>query len=202
MNRPPARERETQELIQRFQAKRAHGRQLRLVAAVLGGAIVVAAVVVAVLLAAHTSGSQADNGPGGGTSPGGGTGPATSSTQAPRRLTSADRLGASDRRAPPRPSARRHHHLGAATDRVTTTAHATTTTAGHTTTTAPHPASTTGGQTAGKVVVIDPGHQAQGRLRPGAGRPRLERQEGQGEQRHRRHVSRAPRRASWSWPSG
>jgi len=169
--RPPSRERETQELIDRFRTKRAHGRQLRLVAAALGGAVFVAAVVVVVLLAAHTSGSQADNGPGGGTGPGGSPGPATSSTptsssaatSAGSTTASATSIGGATTAGGVTTSAGPATTAHATTTAgVTTTGRITTTTRATTTTSAPHTASTAGGQATGKVVVIDPGHQAHG----------------------------------------
>ena len=149
---PPLRERETQELIRRFQAKRARSRQIRLVGAGLGGAIFLAAVVVAVVLALHASGSQADNGPADG------TGPATSST-----LTSSTAAASAGSTSASVTTTRGvTTTAGVATPAGATTTARVTTTARATTTSAPSATSTTGRQATGKVVVIDPGHQARG----------------------------------------
>jgi N-acetylmuramoyl-L-alanine amidase len=176
MDRPPPRERETQELIRRFQAKRARGRQLRLVAAGLGGALFVAAVVVAVVLTAHTSGSQADNGPDGGTGPatsstlsaGGIVASSTAASSAGGTTASATTASSGATSATANTSATTTTAGGATTTahvtttvRVTTTAGVTTTTPAGSTTSEPHSTSTTAAHT-GKVVVIDPGHQAHG----------------------------------------
>ncbi|MFH0916846.1 MAG: N-acetylmuramoyl-L-alanine amidase [bacterium] len=164
MVRPPLREQETQELIRRFQAKRAHSRQIRLVAAGLGGAVFLAAVVVAVVLAVQASGSQADNGSAGG------PGPATSSTltsstaTASTATTSAGGTTTSMTTAggTPTTTGRAPTTAGATTSAGATTTGRVTTTAQATTTSASSATSTAGGQAAGKVVVIDPGHQAHG----------------------------------------
>ena len=144
MVQPPTRERETQELIHGFQAKRARRRRRRILLAGLGGAVAVAALVAAVLLALGGFGDQAGTGPtvtppsGGGATTTIGVTTTAGGTTTVRATTTTTRATTTTVRA------------------TTTTAHATTTTSAASTT------STTRGQSGGKVVVIDPGHQAKG----------------------------------------
>jgi N-acetylmuramoyl-L-alanine amidase len=148
MVQPPARDQETRELIQRFQARRERRRRLRILLACLVGAVVVALIVTAVVLATQGPGGQAattgsapldavaGGGPltteeaaGGGS---GGSGDPTTTTGDPSTTTRSTMT----------------------TPHGTTTSLPATTTTVAPTTTAPPPA--------GKVVVIDPGHQARG----------------------------------------
>jgi hypothetical protein len=57
---PPAREKETRELIERFKAKRKRRRILRIMYALLGGALVLAFVVAAVILVTREPGGEVD----------------------------------------------------------------------------------------------------------------------------------------------
>jgi N-acetylmuramoyl-L-alanine amidase len=155
---PSSRERETQELIERFRAKRAQRRRVRLVATALGGAVFVAAVVTGAVLIARTSGNQAQIALGDATRPNGSSISASSTapTSPARTTPPVTGNGGAASNGSSSTTARSTTTTGGAT----TTARATTTSA-VTTTSAPKPSATTSGATR-KIVVIDPGHQARG----------------------------------------
>jgi N-acetylmuramoyl-L-alanine amidase len=142
MSRPPAREKETRDLIQRFQARRDRRRRMRLLTAWLGGAVVIALVAAVVVLATRGSGDQAGDlttlASSGGViasvpTSGAATGSGTSTTTGSTPTTE---------------------------DSATTTTTQATTTSRPTTTTSASSTTSTVARSAGLVVVIDPGHQA------------------------------------------
>ena len=170
MNRPPGRDRETQEIITRFQAKRARQRRLRLMGGAIAVLVLIAAIVAAVALAsgggepgaassstalATVSGNSSTSIAAAGTTlPPADTGAADS----PDGTTSTSQ-GAGTGQTTNSTTTTTSAKTTATTRATTTTAKSTTTTARPTTTTA-KPASASGAGTSGKVVVIDPGHQA------------------------------------------
>ncbi len=155
MARPPIRQPATRELIQRLQAKRARQRQVKLAAAGLGGIVVLAIVVVAVILAV---GEVRDEGPmGAGTTSPGRSGSLPSATT-DDITTDGTNLGG------PTTTGMVTSLAGAAS----TIVHVTTTTRPTATSTSAPAASvsTSRPEDPGKVVVIDPGHQAKGDSNP------------------------------------
>jgi N-acetylmuramoyl-L-alanine amidase len=156
MDRPPGRDRETRELITRFRAKHARQRRLRLAAGSIAAVVIIAAVVAAVALASGGEESAAAS---------------SSTTLAMASDSSSTSIGSTETTQGPNTSETTTAHTTTvkttATARPTTTARppttattkSTATTARSTTTTA-KPASAS--NASGKVVVIDPGHQAHG----------------------------------------
>jgi len=154
MDRPPSRDKETQELIRRFQSKRARRRRVNVALACLGGVVVVAVVAAAVLLLTRDPGDQVVS---------------SSSTDTPSRSTTtlAERATTT---LGPLTTARSSPAAGSSTTTLssTTTSSVTTTTLPPTTTsrppstTASQPPATTAPRPAGRIVVLDPGHQARG----------------------------------------
>ena len=155
MDRPPSRDKETQELIRRFQSKRARRRRVNVALACLGGVVVVAVVAAAVLLLTRDPGDQVVS---------------SSSTDTPSRSTTtlAERATTT---LGPLTTARSSPAAGSSTTTLsstttssvtsTTLAPATTSRSPSTTATS-QPPSTTAPQPAGRIVVLDPGHQAKG----------------------------------------
>jgi N-acetylmuramoyl-L-alanine amidase len=145
MARPPVRERETRDLIQRLQAKRQRRRKQRLVMVGIGGVVVVALLVAVAILVASGSGEQdGPVGPSATLNTGGNTTTTGAATTADATTTTADATTTT------------------AIADTTTTSQVTTTSKATTTTVKPSPASTTATRPTGVVVVIDPGHQAKG----------------------------------------
>jgi N-acetylmuramoyl-L-alanine amidase len=142
---PPMRDRQTREMIQRFQARRRRRRRMRLLLASLGGLAFVALIAAMVVLASRGGDDLTLAGLTGAPSTGGTTTPSEGTTEV-------SGAGSGE---------------GGTTLPVTTTATtappttaAPTTTSMVTTTTAVPATSSTTPQPAGLVVVIDPGHQA------------------------------------------
>lgn len=139
MRTPPVRDKQTREMIQRFQARRRRRQRMRLLLASLGGLALVALITALIALASRGGDNQTLVGLTGVPSAGGTTAPAGGTT---------DVSGAGSGE-------------GGTTLPVTTTATtAPPTTSMVTTTTAVPATSSTTRQSAGLVVVIDPGHQA------------------------------------------
>lgn len=149
MAQPPARDQETRELIQRFQARRKRRRQLRILLTCLGGAVVVALIVTTVILATQGLGGQAATADSAPLDAVAGGGPP--STEEAASGSSVNSNAPTTTTGAPSTTTRR---IMTTPHETTTSLPATTTTIAPTTTTAPSPA--------GKVVVIDPGHQARG----------------------------------------
>ena len=148
MAQPPAHDQETRELIQRFQARRKRRRQLRILLTCLGGAVVVALIVTTVILATQGLGGQAATADSAPLDAVAGGGPP--STEEAASGSSVNSNAPTTTTGAPSTTTRR----------IMTTPHETTTSLPATTTTvAP---TTTAPSPAGKVVVIDPGHQARG----------------------------------------
>jgi len=144
MDRPPARDEETRELIERFQARRKRRRRLNIVLACTVGAIIVGMIVAAVALATRdtedrtastTTVSTPDTVVGSGST--------TTDERPPDGSTTSTSSGATTTRS-----------VTTTTLRATTTTQPASTTSILPTTTSPRPTD--------KVVVIDPGHQAKG----------------------------------------
>lgn len=147
MGRPPSRDKETQELIRRFQSRRARRKRLNVAFACLGGAVVVAVVVAAVLLLSGDAGSRAFSGSSTDTL----SGPTT--TLEERVMTT----------LPPSTSDSSLNTAASTTvSSVTSTLPPTTTSQPPSTTTTSQSPPTTAPRAAGKIVVLDPGHQAKG----------------------------------------
>jgi N-acetylmuramoyl-L-alanine amidase len=149
---PPAREKETRELIERFKAKRKRRRILRIMYALLGGALVLAFVVAAVILVTREPGGEVDTN----------LTPAPSSTSTTVTTSAAAQVQATTSSGGETTSTSRSTttitRTTSTTGEVATTLPATTST----TRTTPATSSTTPPPAAGLVVCIDPGHQARG----------------------------------------
>jgi N-acetylmuramoyl-L-alanine amidase len=145
MARPPARDKETRELIQRLQAGRARRRKLRVLLTCLGGAIIISLVAVVVVLTARGPGDQAGNSSTVTPSSGDVSASVATSTSSTTTEGTTTTEGSTTTTAP-----------------VTTTGQATTTSGATTTSSASSTTSTTTAHPGHKVVVIDPGHQAKG----------------------------------------
>jgi N-acetylmuramoyl-L-alanine amidase len=145
---PPTRDRQTREMIQRFQARRRRRRRMRLLLASLGGLALVALITAMVVLASRDGDDQTLAGLTGVPSTGGTTTPAGGTTDV-----SGAGSGEGGTTLPVTTTAT------TATTAPPTTAAPTTTSTVTTTTAVPATSSTTP-QPAGLVVVIDAGHQA------------------------------------------
>ena len=140
MTTPPMRDGQTRQMIQRFQAKRRRRRRRRLLLASLGGLALVAVIAALVVLGSQNGGDRTLVGSAGG----------TTTTAVGTTTVSGDGSGQGGTTLP----------VAATTTAVPPTTAAPTTTPEVTTTTAVPATSSTIRQSAGLVVVIDPGHQA------------------------------------------
>jgi N-acetylmuramoyl-L-alanine amidase len=144
MDRRPPRERDTQELIDRFRTKRARRARLRLVIAGVIVVVVIGAILAAVALAGGNGGSASSSTSSTALASGGATG--TSSTTSTSQVATTGKTTTTLHTT--------------TTRRTTTTAKPTTTTARSTTTTTVKVTTSSLAAASSKVVVIDPGHQA------------------------------------------
>lgn len=147
MGRPPSRDKETQELIRRFQSRRARRRRLNVAFACLGGAAVVAVVVAAVLLLSGDAGNRAFSG---------------SSTDTPGEPTTTLEERVMTTLTPSTSDSSLNAVPSTTASSVTSTLPPTTTSQPPPTTTTSQSPPTTAPRAAGKIVVLDPGHQAKG----------------------------------------
>lgn len=156
MARPPTRDDETRDLIQRFQAKRERRRKLRIVAGVIGGVALLALVIAVVMLLVR--------GPGDGetaaTPTVASTAPSGPTSTSANTAAGAPGASSTDRAAPTSSSTTTLPTSTTTTAPVTTTS--STTTSIVTTTTAAPATTTTSTRPTSLVVVLDPGHQARG----------------------------------------
>ena len=169
----PVRDKETQDLVHRFQARRKRRRRMRLVLSGLGGLAILALIVAVVLLVVRSPGDDLTGGPGGT-----GDSPATAGPTAPAGSTATTTAGGvtgssattavaqattTTRAATTTSSAATVTTVGSTTTGAATTATtgAATTTSQTTTTAATSPTTSRPASHGGAlVVVIDPGHQS------------------------------------------
>jgi N-acetylmuramoyl-L-alanine amidase len=153
MNKPPVRDKQTREMIQRLQAKRRRRRRMRLLLACLGGLALVALVTTVVVLATQGGVTRTLAGS---TTASSSNGVIASATTAAAPATSPS---GTETTADTIPTSEDTDTTVASTT-TSAPAPSTTTTDEATTTSTPSTTPTTVRQSGGLVVVIDPGHQA------------------------------------------